>query len=365
MNHTTAASRDAQEDVFGDRLQRIARSLPLRRTFSEEDWSILSRFWHPVAFSDQVTDAPVPAKLLDIGLVVYRTAQDVVVARDICLHRGARLSLGSIKDSQLECAYHGWRYGPAGACVRIPSQPPGRRISQAVRLLTYHACERYGIVWACLSDAPARKLPEWPEAEDPDYRRLHLPTQDWDTSAARQLENFLDISHFGFVHAATFGNTTENEIPKVPVKRTGDGLSYDFSYLAANPQRSNLGTKPTIQRRTAYDVSLPFACRLTIRYPEHGPDAKHVLFNIAAPISAKQMRVFFFLARNFDHHVPNEELLAWEDTILAQDRPIVESQQPEELPLDLGAELHVQADSMTIAYRRELAALGLGALYSA
>ena len=44
---------------------------------------------------------------------------------------------------------------------------------------------------------------------------------------------------------------------------------------------------------------------------------------------------------------------------------MVESQRPEELPLDLGQELHVQADSMTIAYRRELAALGLGAAHSA
>lgn len=63
--------------------------------------------------------------------------------------------------------------------------------------------------------------------------------------------------------------------------------------------------------------------------------------------------------------MPDADLLAWEESIVGQDRPVVESQRPEELPLDLGQELHVQADSMTIAYRRELAALGLGAPHSA
>jgi vanillate O-demethylase monooxygenase subunit len=365
MTQTADGFPGVPTDVVGDRLARMTRSLPVNQTISENDWSILSRFWHPVAFCDQVTDAPVAVRLLDIDLVVYRAAQGVVVARDICLHRGARLSLGRIREGQLECAYHGWRYGPDGACVLIPSQPQERRISPNIRLLTYPACERYGIVWACLSATPATSVPEWPEAEDPAYRRLHLPAQDWRTSAARQLENFLDISHFGFVHRATFGNATAVEIPAVRVERTDGGLHYDFSYLAGNPEGSTLGATPTIQRHTRYDVALPFACRLTICYPEHGPDARHVLFDIAAPTSAKQMRVYFFLARNFDHHVPDADLLAWEAAILAQDRPVVESQQPEQLPLDLGAELHVQADSMTIAYRRELAALGLGALYSA
>jgi len=48
-----------------------------------------------------------------------------------------------------------------------------------------------------------------------------------------------------------------------------------------------------------------------------------------------------------------------------EDKAIVEGQRPEELPLDLSAELHVQSDRMTIAYRRQLAGLGLGADYSA
>ena len=45
--------------------------------------------------------------------------------------------------------------------------------------------------------------------------------------------------------------------------------------------------------------------------------------------------------------------------IFAQDRPILESQRPELLPLDLTAELSIRADRAAIAYRRWLKRLGV------
>lgn len=350
---------------LGDALRQAAAARPAGTTFTPGDWQVLSRFWHPVAYSDEVTGQPLASRLLDVDLVVYRTSAGVVVARDLCLHRGSMLSLGKMDGDEIVCAYHGWRYGHDGACTRIPSQPPERRISPRVRLLTYPAAERHGLVWCCLSGDPALPLPDWEETGDAAFRQLHLAPQVWRTSAARQVENFLDVSHFAFVHGQTFGNAAVTEIPPIPVRQTGAGLRYDFSYLAANPAASPLGAAPSIRRETTYEVSPPFACRLTIRYPEKGPAARHVLIDVAQPVSAKALRLYLLIARNFDPEVPDAELISWEESIVAQDRPVVESQRPEELPLDLGAELHVQADSMTIAYRRELARLGLGAAHSA
>jgi len=355
------------ETPIGDALENAAAVMPSGCTFAADDWRVLSRCWHPVAYADEVTDQPVATRLLDVDLVVYRTSAGVVVARDLCLHRGSMLSLGHLDGDELVCAYHGWRYGPGGACTRIPSQPPDRRISPRVRLLAYPAAERHGLIWCCLAgpDAAARPLPDWAETSDPAFRQLHLPPQTWRTSAARQVENFLDVSHFAFVHRQTFGNAGAPEIPVVPVRRTGDGIAYDYAYLAANPDGSPLGGAASIQRETSYEVSLPFACRLTIRYPEKGPGARHVLIDVAQPVSARVMRLYLLIARNFDPEVPDADLLAWEESIVSQDQPVVESQRPEELPLDLAAELHVQADSMTIAYRRALGSLGLGAPHSA
>jgi vanillate O-demethylase monooxygenase subunit len=120
----------------------------------------------------------------------------------------------------------------------------------------------------------------------------------------------------------------------------------------------------TLVWETSYHVTLPFAVRLWERIPQKG-EAYHVVFNVASPVSARRVRAFFFVCRNFDFDVPAEEVLEWEGRIMAEDKVIVESQRPEELPLDLAAELHVQSDRMTIAYRRRLAELGLGAEHSA
>ncbi|MGH7763637.1 MAG: aromatic ring-hydroxylating dioxygenase subunit alpha, partial [Candidatus Dormibacteraceae bacterium] len=49
----------------------------------------------------------------------------------------------------------------------------------------------------------------------------------------------------------------------------------------------------------------------------------------------------------------------FQDRIFAQDLPILESQRPELLPLDLQAELHLRSDRTAIAYRRWLKQLGV------
>jgi phenylpropionate dioxygenase-like ring-hydroxylating dioxygenase large terminal subunit len=56
---------------------------------------------------------------------------------------------------------------------------------------------------------------------------------------------------------------------------------------------------------------------------------------------------------------PEEQIRQFEDMIVLQDVPIVESQRPELLPLDLQAELHLHSDRTAIAYRNWLRQLGL------
>ena len=59
---------------------------------------------------------------------------------------------------------------------------------------------------------------------------------------------------------------------------------------------------------------------------------------------------------------PNAEVLVREFLqINDEDKPMVEGQRPEDLPLDLTEEIHIPADRMSVEYRRALAKLGLGA----
>ena len=50
--------------------------------------------------------------------------------------------------------------------------------------------------------------------------------------------------------------------------------------------------------------------------------------------------------------------MGWDDGDY-QDKPIIESQRPHPLPLDLKEELHVRSDKYCVAYRRWLKELGV------
>jgi vanillate O-demethylase monooxygenase subunit len=64
---------------------------------------------------------------------------------------------------------------------------------------------------------------------------------------------------------------------------------------------------------------------------------------------------------DFDLDGPDQPVLDFQEAVLNEDRPMVESQRPEELPLDLSEEFHIAADSFSTQFRRTLKKLGLGA----
>ena len=132
--------------------------------------NVLHHYWHAVARSQDLTDKPLPVKLLDHPVVIWRSQNEVVAFHDLCVHRGTPLSLGWLDNGHIVCAYHGWQYGADGMCTRIPSLPPDRAIPAKARAVAYHATEKYGLIWVCLK-TPVADIPELPtEIHDPSYR---------------------------------------------------------------------------------------------------------------------------------------------------------------------------------------------------
>lgn len=114
--------------------------------------SNLSQFWYPILWSKEVTDKPVAVKLLDQPLVIWRANGQLSAFYDLCIHRGAALSLGWVNGDQLVCGYHGWNYAADGSCTRIPSLPPEREIPSKARAKAYRVEERHGLIWVCLGE---------------------------------------------------------------------------------------------------------------------------------------------------------------------------------------------------------------------
>lgn len=341
-------------------------ALPRHCTFPEAEWRALARHWFPLAYSDELeAGKPVARALLDEPLIAYRTtARQVVVARDLCIHRGVPLRHGWQEGDELVCAYHGFRYGADGRCTAIPAQPD-LPVPPKLCLSTIASVERHGLVWVCLDPAPgaAPNLPDWPELAAPAYRMMHFDPPEWDCTPGRQLENFIDVAHFSWIHTGTFGNRSRPEVAPYEVERTPTGFHVDYRYLASNPESAKTASDDSgvIQRRMIYDLHLPFACRLVIDY---GDGRRHCVFDMPVPVSRRRSRIFHFVARNFDPHIPAADVLAFEAKVLAEDRPFVESQRPEDLPLDLSEEFHIRCDRFSTAFRNALRDLGLGPDYT-
>ncbi len=134
------------------------------------------------------------------------------------------------------------------------------------------------------------------------------------------------------------------------------------SYLAANPEDSPIKGSSDLQRTMRRRLTYPFCTRSHIQYP-NGQD--HIIHISIAPVSARKSQFIFLFSRNFDHHVAVEELLAWEEKILSEDRGIIEAQKPEEIPLELANEVHVRADKASVALRKWMIDQGLGNEFTA
>ena len=311
----------------------------------------LRDFWHPVAFSGDVTTQPHAVTLLDERVVLYRTESGVAVAhRNICIHRGTPLSLGWVEEETIVCAYHGWTYGPDGRCVRIPSVAPGRKIPPKARLTNFRVDEQHGIVWVCLGE-PTAPIADFPEFADDTFRTFLTEEDEWNANAARLVENFVDTAHFAWVHPGLLGSRDDPLVPPIKVSSGKHTIDVTLNMRVANEVHKGAFSE-------VYDqITLPFTLRQVRTDPDGG---RHIVFLAISPVTSNRLRRFSYKMRDYDLNLPDARFIEKSSIVAAQDRAIVEEQRPEELPVDLRAELHIKGpDDPALVYRRALAALGV------
>ena len=335
---------------------------PAHCTFEPDDWLRLARHWHPVARGGDITSAPAKAVLLDEPLVLYRIKGQVVAARDVCPHRGVPLTLGTSDEEGVICPYHGLRFGEGGRCNRIPSSP-GQAIPAKLNLVSYAVEERYGLVWVCIAPDPENpsSLPVMPHWEDTGFQQINCPHFDVACFAGRQVEGFLDVAHFAWIHTETFADPDNQEVPPYTPVETDYGFSVDYWSSVGNYPASSAHRAPEgFSWLRHFEMHLPFTATLTIHFPG---EARLIIMNAASPVSARKTRMFAPIARNVDLHIPVEDVHAFNHRVFEEDRLMVETQRPERLPLDLTLEAHIPADRSSIAYRRGLKKMGFGEFF--
>lgn len=312
----------------------------------------LENEWYAVLKAEEVKGRPVSLNILGERVVVFRSSTGIHAFKDVCIHRGAALSLGKLAGDELVCPYHGWRYNAAGECVCIPAQRDEEKIPLRAKAIVFACTERYGLLWVCIGKPP-QDVPAFLQFDDPSFRTLVYGSYSIRASAPRVIENFLDFSHLMFVHEGILGDSSHAEIPEYKVRRFGNMLITDDIVLYSQSNYDG-GLVPYTMHKQTLSVLTAFMVKRNLS--NGGVD---VLLMNAVPISENHTLSFTLHARNYDLDRDDDKYITLNNEIMHQDVQILESQTPEELPLDLQAELNHKSDQMSIAYRRLLSELNV------
>jgi phenylpropionate dioxygenase-like ring-hydroxylating dioxygenase large terminal subunit len=301
-----------------------------------------------------------PRRFMDRDTLLWRSSEGLVCWRDLCIHRGAKLSLGTViarpgGGECLVCPYHAWQYAPSGQCVHIPAQPDQPPPAKA-RTQNYRVHESYGVIWVCLGE-PDAAPPDFPEplAGLPalSLRIVHAGPYRFRATGPRVIENLFDVAHLGYVHAGLLGDPGNLQIS-----------DYDVTVTPHGPEARNIriwqpdpdGTGRPAMVDYHYWARGPLTAGLI---KHHGKELFAILAQVV-PVDEEtcESRLVILLDSDSSTGLTDHELRAFQNKVTAQDVVVVESQRPELLPLDLQEELHLRSDRLAIAYRKWLRQIG-------
>jgi phenylpropionate dioxygenase-like ring-hydroxylating dioxygenase large terminal subunit len=235
------------------------------------------------------------------------------------------------------------RIGTEELLVQLPEEGSARELP---------TLRRYGFLWTSLG-RPAGDLFPLPEWDENDRRNMNAATFGIKTSAPRAVENFLDMAHFPFVHGGYLGEEPYTEVGDYTVETKADGDIWVKGCVFYQPKAAATATEG-FDVEYMYRVPHPYCAVLYKTHPvqRHRMD---VMALFAQPLSEEEVNASLVLSL-LDVENSDNSIRRFQQTILAQDKPILENQMPRRLPLDPRAEMPVRADAASTTYRRWLQA---------
>jgi len=184
--------------------------------------------WYVACRSSELRARPVARVVAGVPLVVFRDKDGVAHAlEDRCPHRGMPLSAGRVIDGEIQCAYHGWRFGSSGACRAIPGLVGDA--SRLERAATPRSLvERDGFAWAWIGDdTGARPQPFELKPLEGEQGRIDLRAS-VEASLEDALENILDVPHTSCLHRGLFRSGKARHEIDVEVRRDVSSCQAEF-----------------------------------------------------------------------------------------------------------------------------------------
>ncbi|MDH3510432.1 MAG: aromatic ring-hydroxylating dioxygenase subunit alpha [Gammaproteobacteria bacterium] len=317
-------------------------------------------FWYVAEESQNVIDQPVHVRMLGQDFVLFRDTDGAAhCLSNVCIHRGGSLGHGKLKGDCVECPYHGWRFDGAGICRRIPSlgsdtSPPAR-----AKIDSYPIREKYGFIFAFLGDLPEASrppimpIPEWGD----DAWRSALLRYEFNFDYKRSIENGVDLAHNEYTHS--FQMFTRGDecfaIPQFEIEEHEGGWEYGIRLTmpgATTGLRSEAGKTepgPTEAYTGFHGVS---SLRTLIH---HSATLALHQYIFETPIDKNHTRIFFHNFRNYLLDPGKDAAsLKENETVVYEDRDVLERLRPVLTPATNTKELLMPADKSLVCYRDRL-----------
>ncbi len=312
--------------------------------------------WYAILESNEVKAGKIAAfKRLNEELVFWRDPQGaIVVMRDLCPHRQAKLSPGKLVDGNIQCHFHGFQFDRTGACRLVPANGRNGPKPKIFQCWTYPAQEAFGFIWVWYG-APRDEYPPLPFVEGLDNHTYSSFQKQWNTHYTRTIQGLLDVSHLPFVHAKTIG-------------RGGKTLvNGPYTTLQDDEIRVWISNQP--------DVGLPAIKPTQVPPPDTPPELRFNFPNVwqlwlgemmsqvivSAPIDDENTMLYVRFYQRLIKQPVLGRMFAYVGNLLnryvvSEDEEIIVSQRPKKADLDVG-ERFIPGDrpiALYLKHRRDL-----------
>jgi len=321
--------------------------------------------WYAPIASRDVEHDLVAVRAAGLPVVLYRTEGGAVVAlEDRCAHRAYPLSAGELIGDTVRCGLCGFRYGPDGQCVSVPTQP---HVPYGARVHSYPVREADGLVWVWLGEpgrASLHRIPELP----------WLDSDDWSTVAGDEVvlasflllhENFADVTQVPFVAPEIAPAVLDTAPPAldVVVSETSVSLHRDFPPARLPAWQAEIvGCPLDAPYRTEQSGFFPSPAAWIDHWDAQSEDGSWVRLrftHLVTPIDGSTSRLLWAVSRDFA--LGNRAVDRYLDEIFSDyyDR-VIDAMEMAQDVLDTdgpGPEVNVNADAVGLKIREIVASL--------
>ena len=325
--------------------------------------------WYVACTPDEIADKPLGRMICGERMVLFRgTGDEVAALEDWCPHRGAPLSLGTVRDGHLTCGYHGLQMGCDGRTVAMP----GQRVRGFPAIRRFPAVERHGFVWvwpgaALAADPDGIHAPPWADNAEWAYGGglYHI-----DCDYRLMVDNLMDLTHETYVHAGSIGQAEIDEAPCV-TRTEGDEVitSRFMAGIVAPPfwqlalRENGLPDDQLVDRWQVCHFTPPshVMIEVGVALAGHGgheaPDhlkASSIVVDYITPETDTSIWYFWGMARKFKPRdtALTDRIREGQGRIFAEDRAMLELQQRNLLAHPERTLLKLNIDSGGVQSRR-------------